>query len=420
MASPDAYNSLIESTGRWEEYRSTHSGVIDLKLAEFKEFDFEGRNLSNCDFAGADFENANLDNCEICRSTFDNACLEGASLVNVCIVSSSFSHSNLKQIVVREAEMDKVRFCHANLKEAEFFNCSLHRSVFSDSDLHSVRIEMTNIEECRFNNINAEHATINDSELSKSTLNNCVFRRSAIKNLNSKNISITDVDFSHSLLDNVGLTDSNISKFLLCDASVSRFDLSGSSVSDVDLSQFDIENTILLGTAINNSVWPAQKGRTTILGRYILSPYLLGQPVQDVKGLAPSLRREIADAQYLREILRTERLTSRILLRLWGVTTGYGQSLTRLTAICALLILLLSFIFVICDGEVSPWPDNMRNGLNAVRYVVSHFIGLGIERNLVLSKMQQILLFLTRLMGFVILGLWIGLAVNRLGKLSAE
>ena len=107
-------------------------------------------------------------------------------------------------------------------------------------------------------------------------------------------------------------------------------------------------------------------------------------------------------------------------MRIWGLTTGYGQSLIRLTAISISIILFLSLIFVVSDGNISSWPNNLKNGLNAIGYVFSSFLGLGIKKDIGLCKMQELVLFSTRIFGFFILGLWIGLAANKLGKLSAE
>jgi hypothetical protein len=90
---------------------------------------------------------------------------------------------------------------------------------------------------------------------------------------------------------------------------------------------------------------------------------LLGQPVQDIKGLTPSLRREIADAQYLKEKLAIENKISKFFLSIWGLTTGYGQSLIRLTTVSISLILFCTFIFILGDGNLGTWPTNFINGL---------------------------------------------------------
>ena len=420
MASTEALNALIENNSKWENYRINHSGIIDLKLAELKDFDLEGRILSNCDFSGADLENANLDKCKINDSIFNNTCLEGASLVFCSLSSSAFDKANLKSIIARESSIDDINFINTNLKEADFSHCKLAKCNFSESKLDSIKIDMSDIFSCKFNKISSVDLNITNTEFLKSIFNSSVFKKSLLQNLNFNNCYLQDFEISSSSMNTVNITRSNIAKFSLNDTKVSRINLSNSILTDVDLSQYDLPNTIFLYSAINNCVWPVQKGTTTITGKYLINPNLLGQPVQDVKGLSPSLRREIADAQYLKEILPGKGITSRLLLRIWGITTDYGQSLIRLTTVSTLTILLLSCIFVLCDGEISAWPENIKNGLNAIGYVSSTFFGFGVSGNLVMAKAQELLLLAARIFGFFTLGLWIGLAANKIGKLSAE
>jgi uncharacterized protein YjbI with pentapeptide repeats len=420
MASTEAYNALIGSDKQWYDFHSNHIGIIDLKLAELKDADIKGKDLSSCDLSGADLENANLDRCKFHKSVFSNTCLEGVSLVSCNISSCIFDNANLRKAVFRKTSLQNTNFSKTGLKKTEFINCKLHNCTFENADLGSAKIELTDIYCSKFNDIDSDNFYLINSEITKSSFGQSCFNHANFKGLNFKNCAMKNCQISSSELDEVDFINCDIYKLDLNNTSVYSLNFSKSTLTSVDLSQFDLPNTVFLDTAINKSDWPKQKGITTMTGRYIASHSLLGQPVQDLKGLSPTLRREIADAQYLREILKTNIGVTKYILKIWGFTTDYGQSLVRLSAVAILIILLLTSVFVVCDGNIAEWPNNIKNGLKAIGYVSSSFIGFGLNKSLIVARNQEYLLFIARVLGLFILGLWIGIAASKLVKLSAE
>jgi hypothetical protein len=158
---------------------------------------------------------------------------------------------------------------------------------------------------------------------------------------------------------------------------------------------------------------------------------LLGQAVQDLRGLSPRLRREVADAQYVDELhASATNVLRRIGLRAWGATTVYGQSIARLSIATGLLILTLTTLFFVAGSSAnspnsSPSEAVMETSSaydaasanQALAAVLEAFFGLGSDSY---AGWSAVIIVVARVAGFVILGLWISIAAQMLARLSAE
>jgi uncharacterized protein YjbI with pentapeptide repeats len=416
-----ALSALTESPNAWAAYRLQVSGGVDLTLAQLRGLDLRGRSLEACDLSGADLTGANLDGCKMARSSLRNASLKDASLVSCEFDSVDADGAIFQFTVLRDSKFTTVNFFGADLSSVKATRC-----VFRDCVFDRARMNGAFWFQCRSHGGSFADLRTNELHLAE-----CEFLNSRWLNVVCTAANLMNCDMSSSLFRDTGFVRSKITGLVLANADVTRLTTTGSSIDGIDLSgstlremslvDLDLPHATMMNTAVIRCLWPRQRPRVTWAGRYEASAHLLGHPVQDLRGLTPSLRREVADAQYLHELYNS--LGNRFqagLFRLWGTTTAFGQSLLRLSAVTAVLIVGLAGGLTLVDGMISPWPANISAATNAVAVISGSFLGIETPSSVHLNAVQKLLLLVARVSGFFVLGLWIGIAANKLGKLSSE
>jgi hypothetical protein len=198
-----------------------------------------------------------------------------------------------------------------------------------------------------------------------------------------------------------------------------QLDLTGSTLRNVSLRDFDLPHSVMLDVVVVECDWPRQCGTTSLLGKYQPSPYLLRQPIQDLRGLSPLLRREIADAQYLAEMhAQPGGAIRNTWLRIWGASSAFGTSLTRLSLVAGSAMLLIALVILLIDKHLFVWPPDLKLIRDEFLIVGASLFGIGTSPQVTTGR--DLLLPVARILGFIFLGLWIGVAANRLGRLSSE
>jgi hypothetical protein len=133
------------------------------------------------------------------------------------------------------------------------------------------------------------------------------------------------------------------------------------------------------------------------------------------------MRREIADSQYLvQRLAKTRAFHDRFGMRIWGLTTSYGQSLTRLTVCTALAIAVLGAVLLGIREWGAPGPMELSDLISGVSDAAGAFVGAGPNADTITDPWEGRTLGFCRLAGYFALGLWISIAAVRLGRLSSE
>lgn len=262
-------------------------------------------------------------------------------------------------------------------------------------------------------------------------MNSAVFERSRIRGMNCANSQIVGIRLKDSTCSDLRLTGTPVTKLVGRSSEFVNLSLDGQRLDGSRFSNCLIDNafvaelspgeTPLVNCTLVRCTWPEQSPSVSWLGRYTPASGLLAQPVQDLSGLPPRLRRKIADAQYL-EQLHGEAGTwvRRAGLRLWGASTTFGQSLRRLTMWSTALIAVLALGLPLADGSASSLSNAPGAWRQAAQVTTMSFLGLDTELSGRYVGAQAVVVFIARLFGFFVLGLWIGVAVNKLGRLSSE
>lgn len=422
MASADAVAALRKSNDAWNRYRLDASSTIDLRLAQLKNQNLRERVFANCDLTGAELAGSNLDLC-----TFEGAHLGDTSFRNASLVGCEFAQLDTYGITFDYAIIRESRFSDSSFRNTTFRSTQISQTKLSECAFHGADIDHFQLNACDFLNgtISAASGTgisFSDCRVSHVSIRDCKWLEVRIDRFNMSDSEFRNADIFGGVISESQIRNTNMSVVAFRSIRFDDIDFTGSTIRYTDLTEYDLPHAIMLGTSIVGCKWPRQRPTISLLGAHRRSASLVSQPVQDLRGLSASLRREIADAQYLDELANrtASRLTSRILFRIWGISSAYGQSLIRLSGITVLMIFILSGLLVISDGRVSAWPHCLSAIVPAISRMVNAFFGFGDPSFKNERALQRAVLEFARFLGFIDLGLWIGIAANRLGRLSAE
>lgn len=437
VSSIEAVEALKESEQAWQRYVKRHSKIssepINLRSANLRGAVLAGRVFDNCDLSLTRFDGADLDRTSFRYSKLDAVVFAEASLVEASFSSVDFTSTVLSGVVIREAKFLKCHFTgcdfdNSTIEDVQFISCELRgcsgsdsrieRTRFHDCEIHDWEIRSASgqtggaiISDCEFLHCNIVHADVHNHLLLDSLYHRCV---------------LTQTNFNACHLTRVKFISCNLDHLAVVASTITELDLSRSTVVLSDLNGMGLGTAVLLGTAFVQCHWPEQRGRVTWLGRYVPSPTLISHPVQDVRSVVPTLRREIADAQYLVARLRMVRgAPSRLLFRLWGFTSAYGQSVARLFVMSCGVIFLHGLVISTLQTEFTCVSANCsayaRSLAEAVVLSARAFVGLSQDSSTAeFSRDVENVIISARVWGFFALGVWISVAANKLSKLSAE
>jgi len=335
--------------------------------------------------------------------------MKGTDLSRAVLRRSTLVRVDIKEVTwaelfVGDCIVDKCSLSDARLHRTRFAEIVSSRTKILDAIGEDVVISRCKFVECEFATIQFGPSDVQASEIKNSVMRCCTF-------------------FGGPFNDNA-LVQSTLSRLELRSSDAKNLDFTGSMLIEVDLTWLNLPSAVLLDSAVINCLWPEQNGRITTTGCYKPSPHLVAQPVQDVKGVSPLLRREIADAQFLvTKLARASHAGARFALRAWGATSAYGQSLIRLTVWSCIAVAFNAVLLLSGRGQIFRFGSDHHLDFTLVAkpldIVVRSFLGLGGEP-MHLTIVDQTVLVVARVEGFVALGLWISIAAMKVSRLSSE
>ncbi|WP_433270039.1 pentapeptide repeat-containing protein [Actinosynnema sp. CS-041913] len=420
MASSEALDCLRSGGAAWSDYRTTTPGRIDLTFADLKECDLQRREFRDCDFTGALLDHSDFDGSSFSSCDFSGASVMNASLVGITMEDCTFRHSNLSKAIFRHCTLRDIVMSDTKLDTVLFERCGLTGSTMLDVQVDNCLIEACKVVTSRFIRWRGTGSRILDCNFQDCTIEHIDLSRASLKGVHTVSSTISFLTVAGSVRSN-RFQDCRITTLSFRSDDVGQLDFSGSRLADTDMECVGMRSATLTDVSAVNCRWPRQRGCVTWAGRYVPSSTLLGHPVQDVKGLTPVLRREIADAQFLEYKVRTVgSLGGRILLRLWGITSAYGQSLTRL-GVCSALVIIAHSIALLFTRNLFAWQLDALGALWSItRATAMTFLALGPPMPPDAGVADQAINTSIRLIGFLSLGLWIGVAAQKLGRLSRD
>lgn len=422
MASPDALRALLESLDAWENFRHEESKPIDLTAADLEGADLSGRNLSDCNFTGSLLSGASLDDCALQNTVLDGADLSFTSIVRCQITGCSARGASFQTSVFRSSKLTESLFEDSDLSKSSFVDCVITTCKFREA----------NLEDWRANGVRLFDSSLAGVKITGAKLDGLDFKSSRLTRISGENATLSNITFGECDIDESVLTSTTATKCAFLRSRIRSVDMVNSFVADldfsysilfnIDLKTISLSTATLLDTTFVECKFPSQQGKVTWYGNYRPSEHLMRQPVQDTKGLPARLRREIADAQFIVESqTAATRPDTRLALHLWGASCAFGQSLARLTVFmaigCVLIAIAGSFI------DILSAPDRIADPslyLEMVKASLFTLLGIADNQKSVSTEGQQFVGAGAKIFGFFILGLWVGIAANKLGKLSSQ
>lgn len=414
----ETLNSLVAGPEEWSRYRE-ESGQSrwDLSAAQLSDLDLRGRDFSNCDLDGATLDHANLAGSDFAAVTIRHASFAGA----ICD-RTTWHDSVVEECVFDRASMTDVSlqgsFVGCRFANSRWSRTRIERTTIDDCDLKGARLIDTSLVDVSVRRgswgIDAKGLQWRGGRLDEVSFDRAQLTSSAFRGVEFQELSLdgTTIGSTHFIECECMGPMSGLPRFEHCRFSRCLLDRVGLAGSGILGSVFD-------DVSVSHCEWPPQSGRITPLGAYIPAEELLRSPVQDVRGLAPVFRRQIADAQYLTERKATVAGHDALWFRVWGATTGYGQSFGRLIAALSGVLFALTCVVVGYLVLHAGWPATWCLLSEVTVGVLSASVNVGGAE---IPGHSHALVagigYVANLVGLLALGLLAGLVANRIGRLS--
>jgi uncharacterized protein YjbI with pentapeptide repeats len=421
VASIDAVEKLKAGGTDWTDYLAAHFGRVDLRFADLRDLDLRNRAFARCDLAGAILNDANLDG-----SWFNDCDFSGASLVYASVVGCVLDgvlgiRPNLSHATIRASFVTGLTLQIEQAIGLVIQDTTISNSRIEASNLSGARFSRAILDNLHLEDVHGEDFSMSDSTIRAGRFESLALEKSTWSGVTASDCQFLDLVFANGSFQNNGIREAQLINVSLPGTVTELLDLTHSIVRNSELSGFGLNTAILLDAAFVNCAWPPQAGRVTIDGRYQPSMELIRQPVQDVQGLSPVLRREIADAQYLVERLEraSASTTARALMRTWGTVSSFGQSIVRLGVWSLAVIAMLSLFLLGTRHQLIGshfYPSELGN---AVLAVAKAFLGISSSTSPNTGG-QLAVIACARAAGFLALGFWISIASRGLSRLSSE
>lgn len=420
----DVINSALKSGEEWcdfqKEYLKTHSR-INISQLNFDEVNFSSYEFRNCNFLGVDFSGVNFDSgrfyncflsgCKIEFSSFVGTLFEDLTLENVTISDCLFRQSSLKLLL-----LDKCTILKCTLKSSSADHIVFQETNFKDIKVTDFDMIQSNMRNCKLDGWQGTNLKLRSFQMF-----NIELRQGELLEVFTRNIEVSRCKFENAVLKKIFINDSEIKDTIIQNPSYSCCSFSNSKLVNQDLIYMGVNVNSFFQSTFLDCKWPSQTYKVGIWGKYVPSVNLLKQPVEDIIGISPKLRKEIQKAQLVDETQKNAKTWySKLWLWFWGITTEYGRSLLRLTNMCLVLMLFIIVLFIVFVSKDSFTISQIPQYLcDTIPIVFFNFIGIAWDDSIILlTKEQSILIIIDRILGIIFMGLWIGIATNKIGTID--
>lgn len=426
MASPAHLAQLSRGVDHWNAWRAENRAVKpDLSTASLRD-----RNLENYDLSGATLRGADLTNVRMTAAILDDAdislaILNGASLNEVRALGLTATDCSFVGAFLLRMRISSATLLRADLTGARLNDCRLNKVEFDGAVMNSTRLIGFRASECSFAGVSLIEAVLDDATVEECTLTASKLTRAEVRNSEFLRCRIVQCELDSATLHDVNFRDSDIRAVSATGLRITNVDFTDATIQRVNLSDFSLGSATLSGTRFSDVAWPRMYVRSSVLGGLRTPVGLPSHPIQDAQGIPPRIRRDIADAQFLRD---TERALAErgwfatVPFRVWGVTCGYGQSLTRWATSLAVVVIAFALAFN-AVGRFTKAGESAEVQLSwseAIIASVSTLLGFGPSEYEPVGAASRSVVVVGIATGFFLLGALVSLLTNRVVRLSSE
>ena len=287
--------------------------------------------------------------------------------------------------------------------------------------------------------VNLSGANLKGVNLQRARLSGAIFRKAVMSGADFTEAELDDADcrgviatgakfnlveargvkFQGAKLDGAVLVDAN-----WCNGSFVRANLEGTSLRG------NLSGADFWGCDVYLKPWG-----TTITGvPDIPVTYPIDTPVESILGLDPHTRRMVAEGVYIKSLWDRATVFGRFGLRLWGITCGYGQSLSRWIVWSLVFVLLASIVevrikmnfanhhIVRTDGDATTETVVSRidrpDFEKAIYHTIVTFATLGYGDITPVTFAGRVWVIIVVCVGYIMLGGLVSIFATKLGRLS--
>lgn len=319
-------------TESWNQWRKANPLVVpDLEIVDGRGLNLDSANLSGAILRGADLSNVSLKNADLTNADLSHANILAGDLSRAILAHAKLDKAILSNSNLSGADMSNASFIEAELNLAQLSTTTCRGTNFTKAKLKNSLLVETNLESAIIEQAELQEALLKRAYLSHTKMVRSNFCRADFSGARGVDVDFTESDLQDAILRDCNISDSFFRRTRLPGAIVTGSDFSGSTFNGVAFDNVDLSGVILFAAKIIDPVWPFRSPIATLSGTLKVRDRIPTHPIQDIQGLPHVLRRAIADAQYLVEVekrMRASRWKS-FLFRLWGISSSFGQSLTR-------------------------------------------------------------------------------------------
>jgi uncharacterized protein YjbI with pentapeptide repeats len=240
---------------------------IYLSWADLLGVDFTAADLSFSNLIGADLRDAIFNKTVFIKSNlshayFGNSDLKDTNFLSADLTETSFIGTNITHVNFTGANIEGANFSGA-MGIPEWKKHGLTNGIYSqDKLIHSIKNGAKNLKEsilrkANLNNINLEKADLSDadliwSDLTKANLENAILQSADLRKVNFNSANLKGADLRNADLRNANFMDATLNKAILCGADLSGANLTRTILIESDLRKADLTCANLYASSRDN------------------------------------------------------------------------------------------------------------------------------------------------------------------------
>ena len=428
----DLEYAFLSSSENFSEFIITRDEpFLTLSDRHYSNFIFTNYHISKISFTNTIFENCQFINCHVKADCFSHSIISGCEFID-CNIDGKIASAQLDHVVFLRAninsfELTKGRGTSLCLKNSTGLNLLLdwqgdkleidggkydqltvkpiNNSLVSFA---RTKVELLDLEIGSRGEFRASHET----KIQTANLNCSINGQLSLDRVELKFVEICNL--GSYVIKNVYFLGCTLSGFRLAE-------VLSPTVTFEDLRLRSIANVSDL--SFTSSLWGEPK----------LNGAKPASDVNEIKGLPLVVKRKISDYQYVQQIWQSSSIMGQVVLRLWGITSAFGQSFIRMLLFMLLVTLITIFtIYFIPHFEVQS-DLNQNDRLNSWCFNQDHFLlpemrviiregvmlMLTSETSLIPTTwLAEIILIIIRFMSYVVLASFVSVLAVRFARLS--
>lgn len=177
--------NLRESNFCGADLSKAHLAQVDLRDANLSNANFDGANLIGANLRGADLRGARLWNAYLGNADLSRANLSGASLCEADLIGANLSGANLSTAVLINAKLNRAKLVGADLTEAKLGGARFKAADFTGAKLIGANLTNADVREANLSHADLSGANLIETQAIGANFNKATLTGSCIQHWNT-------------------------------------------------------------------------------------------------------------------------------------------------------------------------------------------------------------------------------------------